>query len=608
MSAEQMREHPEPLAPWFDLCDSYEDGALVLSADGLVLYANEAALAFMAQDVVDKSLIAVAPDFNNLFAQTATPVADQAFQAFNVLDQSGRTVGLLGRVKRLTQRGTTPLFLCLMRTPDPFADPLFKDGFVRAILMSSNNAVIATDMQNRIVVWNNVAEGLYGYTRDEVLGQPIDSVLSPELEQERATHVKEMFAARKPVSFETVRVNKKGQILDVAITLAPIFDKQGEAIGVSKIVCDIKERKEAEGNKGLLAAIVRSTTDAIVSVTIDGLITSWNQGAETLYGYKAEEVIGRQVNFIVPEVHAGEIDEVLAKIKAGERVVRLDTTRLDKSGHEIAVSSSISPVFDRAGRVIGASKVEQDCRARKETDRRIQENIEALERSNQELDEFAYIASHDLREPLRGIVNNMNFLKEDCEPKLSGDDMKRLDRMAALCDRMAQLIDDLLYYSRLGRQALAVVPTDLNKVITDIRFMMEGFLNESQAQIHLPAALPVVVCDATRITEVFRNLITNGVKYNDKEKKIIEIGVVAPSSTSPKENVFYVRDNGMGIPEHFYNDVFQMFKRLKQENEAVKGTGVGLSFVKKIVERHHGRVWVDSVEGQGSTFYFSLPA
>jgi signal transduction histidine kinase len=235
--------------------------------------------------------------------------------------------------------------------------------------------------------------------------------------------------------------------------------------------------------------------------------------------------------------------------------------------------------------------------------------VHELERSNQELDDFAHIASHDLKEPLRGLFNHAAFLLEDYQDKIDEDGVRRLNRLGTLCQRMERLINDLMYFSRLGRADLAIQATDPNAVIVEIRQMMETLLGERGARIVVPHRMPLIVCDKTRVTEVFRNLITNAVKYNDKADRLVEIGFLESVSTDTglEKNVFYVRDNGVGIDPEFHQEIFRIFKRLQNTPDGQEtGTGVGLTFVKKIVERHGGRIWLDSEPGRGTVFYFSL--
>ncbi len=251
-----------------------------------------------------------------------------------------------------------------------------------------------------------------------------------------------------------------------------------------------------------------------------------------------------------------------------------------------------------------------DVTARRQNEENLQRYTAELERSNKELDDFAYIASHDLKEPLRGIHNHSRFLLEDNENKLEKESIDRLGRLIYLSQRMERLVNDLLYFSRLGRQEFAIQSTDLNEVISDIESTIDLFIKERNAKITIPNSLPTITCDKTRVTEVFRNLITNAIKYNDKDIKNVEIGFIEnyPSKDGTQINrVFYVKDDGNGIKSEFYEEVFRIFRRLHSpKSKEEEGTGVGLTFVKKIIERHGGKVWLESEFTKGTTFYFTL--
>jgi len=250
-----------------------------------------------------------------------------------------------------------------------------------------------------------------------------------------------------------------------------------------------------------------------------------------------------------------------------------------------------------------------DITPRKKSEAELLAYTNALEHSNKELDDFAYIASHDLKEPLRGLFNHATFLLEDYKDKLDTDGVRKLHRLSYLAQRMERLVNDLLYFSRLGRQEMAIQPADMNEAIRDIESTLEVFLEERNAHIVIPTPLPTIVCDGTRITEVFRNLITNAVKYNDKPEKTVEIGFLERHTchdNSVAQNVFYVKDDGRGIPAEFSEEIFRIFKRLQSSSGTEEGTGVGLTFVKKIIERHGGKIWPESIVGTGTTFYFTL--
>ncbi len=280
-----------------------------------------------------------------------------------------------------------------------------------------------------------------------------------------------------------------------------------------------------------------------------------------------------------------------------------------------------------------------------------------LERSNHELDAFAYIASHDLKEPLRGIHNYSNFLLEDYAAVLDEEGVAKLKTLVRLTHRMEDLIDSLLHFSRLGRTELGYQTIDLNELVKTVIDVLR--LSRSEVRIEIPQSLPTIQCDPVQISEVFSNLISNAIKYNTTAEKFVEIGwlkgrvshahqnrnISVDTEENPSENalrsnlqsnlrsnlrssdsdsyepleeelpeplfneaqpIFYVRDNGIGIPAHHWENIFRIFKRLHSPQQYGGGTGAGLTIAKKIVERHGGRIWVESEMGQGSTFYFTL--
>ncbi|MFN6518629.1 MAG: ATP-binding protein [Nostoc sp. CreGUA01] len=239
----------------------------------------------------------------------------------------------------------------------------------------------------------------------------------------------------------------------------------------------------------------------------------------------------------------------------------------------------------------------------RKADELAQLNIE-LERSNNELDAFAYIASHDLKEPLRGIHNYSNFLIEDYGEILNEEGREKLKTLIRLTQRMEDLIDSLLYFSRLGRVDLSIQDTDINSVVGRNLDLLSARIEEMGVEIRIPRPLPTVYCDRVQVGEVFNNLIANAIKYNDKPEKWIEIGYIEAASPAPL--TFYVRDNGIGIREKHFEAIFRIFKRLHGPSKYGGGTGAGLTITKKIVERHGGKIWVESTYGEGSIFYFTL--
>ncbi len=381
---------------------------------------------------------------------------------------------------------------------------------------------------------------------------------------------------------------------------------------------------EADSHTRLLAQIVASSDDAIISKTLDGEILSWNKAAERIFGYSAVEAKGQDISIIELPKFDNESADILEQIKQGRRIDHYQTVRRRKDGMPIEIWLTVSPIRDASDQIIGVSMVARDLtevkRAEEELRRmtaELQERNADLVRSNQELDDFAYIASHDMKEPLRGIHNYATFLIEDYGERLDEAGRSKLETLKVLTERMYALIDSLLEYSRVGRIDLALTKTDLNAVVDQVVDSLRIVLDEKKIKILIPERLPVIECDRVRIGEVFSNLISNAIKYNDKDDRWIKIGwrTEPAAATGERDSgiesplpvfIFTVSDNGIGIHPRHFDSIFRIFKRLHARDKFGGGTGVGLTIVKKIVERHNGRVWVESTIGKGTTFSFTL--
>jgi PAS domain S-box-containing protein len=270
------------------------------------------------------------------------------------------------------------------------------------------------------------------------------------------------------------------------------------------------------------------------------------------------------------------------------------------------------PVRDTAGRITEWYGTTTDIHDRKQAEEQLQRKTEdlvrlnaELERSNAELEAFASIVSHDLKEPLRGIRNYAYFLLEDYKDTLDTEGVAKLQTLTRLTQRMEALIESLLRYSSIGRDELTPHETDLNLVVREALELLKARLEDSDVEVRLPRLLPIVRGDRVQLTEVFTNLLSNAMKYNDKAEKWVEIGV-QENLQSGAAPVFSVRDNGIGIAPQHWERIFTIFRRLHAHEAFGGGVGAGLTIVKKIVERHGGRIWVESTPGQGSIFYFTL--
>lgn len=495
------------------------------------------------------------------------------------------------------------------------ADGAAPDAFYGVLMEGvTDYAILFLDPDGRITMWNAGAQRLKGYRAEEIIGRHFSAFYTSD-DQARGVPDQTLTRARSEgkVEEESLRVRKDGSHFWASQVVVPVWGERDAVLGYIKVTRDITERKEAErrvaDEAARLQAVTNTVLDGLITIDDHGLIQTFNPAATRIFGYTETEVVGHNVNMLMPDPYRAEHDGYLGHYLSGgaARVIGIgrEVSGRRKNGTVFPMELGVNEMQANGARsFVGTVR---DISERKAADAAIHDFIDKLTRSNQELDDFAYIASHDLKEPIRGLSNNARFLHEDYTDAVDDTGKRRLNRMVYLCQRMEALVDDLLYFSRLSRQELAIQSVDLNAVIRDIELMMEATLVERNVEIVLPAPLPVVTCDVPRVTELFRNLIGNAVKYNDKPRKRVEIGV-SEIDEARQAPVFYVRDNGIGIDARFFSDIFRIFKRLNEEDDTVKGTGVGLTFVKKIVERHSGRIWLESELGVGTTFYFTLPA
>lgn len=483
--------------------------------------------------------------------------------------------------------------------------------YLTTIMNTILDGIIIIDEHGIVQSFNPAAVKMFGYDQKEVLGQNI-KMLVPK---EHAVHHDDYLAnylktgKSKVIGGTTeIEVTRKDGSMFLMDLLISEMEINGKRMFVGT-VRDATGRKQAEkmliDEKKHLKAVVNTVIDGILTIDEKGVIHSFNPSASRIFGYSAKEIIGEELKILMPDPNSRSNDDYIEDflhIDEDEKVkyIGRQAEAKRKDGSFFPVEFGINEMEKDGERMFVA--IIRDISERKKADESISDYINKLELSNQELDDFAYIASHDLKEPLRGMSNNVLFLQEDYEELLGDDGNQRFERVIFLCKRMENLIDNLLYFSRLGRQDLAIKDVDLNEVINDITEMSYSFIEEKNAKVIIPKPLPNIQCDATRITEVFRNLITNAIKYNDKDEKIIEIG----AKKEDDKTIFYVKDNGVGIDKTFHEDIFRIFKRLNNESDGERGSGVGLTFVKKIIERHEGKIWLESEPGIGTSFFFYM--
>jgi PAS domain S-box-containing protein len=663
-----------------------------------------------------------------------------------------------------------------------------------AIVESSDDAIISKDLNGMIQSWNRGAQRIFGYSAEEVIGRPVSILAAPERAEEMPK-ILERIRRGEPVDhYETKRQTKDGRILDISLTVSPIRDASGVIIGASKVARDITEQKRGLEFQERLAAIVESSDDAIISKDLSGIIQSWNRGAQRIFGYTAEEVIGRPVTLLAVPERIEEIPNILERIRRGERVDHYQTKRRTKDGRVLDISLTVSPIRDRFGTIVGASKVARDITEQKRGERerealllrekamretaellnqvgpalvseldlqRLTHKItdiatrltgaqfgalirnpmdaepgrytayalsgiepeafdrfpvphstqlfgrtlrgegpvraddiledssfevnpesgrsqpplpfrsylavpvisrsgellaglffghadpalftewhervaagvaaqaaialdnarlfseltnsrEAAERSNEELrransdlEQFAFSASHDLKEPLRMVAIYSQIVQRKFSDALPGEAQDYLDKVVAGARRMDDLVQDLLAYTRsaampTSEEVLTPVSADaaLDRALTNLTRMIE----DNEARIER-GPLPSLSMTELHLTQLFQNLVENAIKYRRSEPPRVRIEAAREADLWR----ICVHDNGIGIGPEYREQVFGLFKRLHSA-EKYSGTGIGLAICQRIVHRYGGRIWVESGgEGQGATFCFTVP-
>lgn len=313
-----------------------------------------------------------------------------------------------------------------------------------------------------------------------------------------------------------------------------------------------------------------------------------------------DEIVGKKFGNIHPEEDLKVFKENVEKVFKTSRSYMEEHKFL---GGKRWSSRTYSPVKNReTGEVESVVVVSKDITISKKTEEDLSQYSKRLEAANKELNSFSYIISHDLKEPLRAIKNFSQFLMEDYSEKIGEKGKDYLKRITAGAARMQNLIDALLALSRVSQRKQSYESVDSGKLVKRAISQLKPMIEEKNVKIKVNGELPFIYCEPVQIEQVFYNLITNAIKYNDKSRPEVEIG-----SQGKKQITFFVKDNGIGIKKEHFDDVFQLFTHLHDREAYGGGTGAGLAIVKKIIEEHGGKIWVESEEGKGCTFLFTLP-
>lgn len=488
----------------------------------------------------------------------------------------------------------------------------------RVTLRSIGDAVITTDNAGNVTYINEVGEALTGWSHEDALGQPLDRVFRIVNEATRKpVENPAMRALRQGVvvglANHTVLIKKDGTECPIDDSAAPIRDEQGHVSGCVLIFRDVTAQRLNERERAkqlitarLLASIVESSNDAIISKSLEGIIQSWNAAAERLFGFTAEEALGKHISIVIPPERIAEEDKIIASMKAGKRIEHYETERVRSDGERIVVSLTISPIKDDDGNVVGASKIVRDITERKQLEDNLRVLAADLSENDRRKNEFLATLAHELRNPLAPMTNMLEVLKRSDG---NADVLKRAhETIERQLGQMVRLVDDLLDLNRITHDRLELrrSEVELSSVIQQAVEVARPHIDAAghRLRVELPDEPVYLHADRTRLAQVFGNLLNNSSKYTRSEGSISLV-----AKRSGDEVVVTVKDNGAGIPPDKLDSIFDMFMQVDRTAERSQGgLGIGLTLVKRLVEMHGGSIEPRSAGvGMGSKFVVRLP-
>jgi PAS domain S-box-containing protein len=465
----------------------------------------------------------------------------------------------------------------------------------------SGNATISLRTDGTIFKWNSLAKKIFGYTTIEAKGQK-NSILFSKKDFEKETKFLYKVIRGNTLFYESFCKIKSGKRVLISFCAFPIKDEKGNVIGISKIAKEISEQKEAEEKQSILAAIIASSEDVIISKTLTGIITSWNNSARKMLRYTEKEVLGKHISIIIPKDRLAEEKKIIDSIKKGKRINHFETERVAKDGSKKFISLTVSPLKNSKGKIIGASKVARDISVRLETERQQDLYTKRLQELNKYKDEFMVMASHELKTPLTVIMANLHVLSEVMEE----EDYNTIfiKNSVRQVEKLSDLVNDLLDVSKIvaGKLALNFTLFDLRDLVYEVVNNLQQITKNHTIVFNNNKNRLMINADKERIEQVIINILGNAIKYRRKQGKIVVNAFEKDGDVEVK-----VTDQGIGIPQKDINNIFLRFYRVSGSASSFSGSGIGLYISSEIIKDHGGKIWAESKVRKGSVFHFSLP-
>ncbi len=459
-------------------------------------------------------------------------------------------------------------------------DAIDARAHLAAIVDSSDDPIISKDLNGIVTSWNHAAASVFGYAPEEIIGQSILRLIPPELHSEEERLLNTIRTGQRIEHFETTRLRKNGERFPVSVTISPIKDAESRIIGASRIVREISDRLKSDESQFRLAAIVDSADDAIISKDLNGIVKTWNFAASRIFGYTAEEMVGQSILKLIPENLKYEEDEILRKLRAGERIDHYETTRRRKNGELLDVSVTISPIRDESGHVIGASKIARDISQRKQFELLLiqSEKIAATGR-------MAAAVAHEINNPLESLINLIFLARQD---SLEGSEAHKLLLTAE---------EELERVSHIARQTLGYyretgTPTDvfLHDLIENVLTVYNSKIISNSISVAANFNdLQKINVSKGELLQVFSNVIANAIDAMPAGGTL-DISTRNFVGASGHGIQTTISDTGIGIQAEHMPRVFDPFFTTKGN----MGTGLGLWVARQLVESRGGQISITS--------------
>ncbi|HZM35171.1 MAG TPA: PAS domain S-box protein [Burkholderiales bacterium] len=613
---------------WRSIVDSANDGMLVYDHSLNITFVNCAAERILG---LARSELVGAPGFTSLLPcihEDGRPLDPQAERATRVTARTGRPltnyiVGVKRRDGGLTWLSVNTAFLRRREESDWYgivstlsditeekASELRlreSEARYRRTFELAAAGIAHIGMNRRYLRVNRRLCEIFGYMEIELLGKTGRELSHPDDLDVINSQRPALYAGR----IDAIRVQKRYLRKDrtpvwVTLALSVERDAQGQPTHEIAVYHDITAQREAEERVRESEELYRQTfqlaASGIAHVGLDGRFLKVNRSLCEILGYAEEELVGRSVKDLSHPEDRDLTDRERARVHEGEvDAARFEKRYVRRDGRVVWVELSVALARDPHGHPQYEIAMFEDITERKEAESALAAAHEELKRSNAELEQFAYVASHDLQEPLRMVSSYTQLVMKRYGERLDGDAKEFMAYVVDGAARMKQLIEDLLAYSRVGTRGKEFRPTSVESALARALANLHAAIAESGAELtHDP--LPTVHADEGQLAQLLQNLIGNALKFRGSGKPSIHVGVVE----TPSAWEFRVRDNGIGIEPQYFERIFMLFQRLHTKGD-YPGTGIGLAICKKVVERHGGRIWVDSEPGKGSSFHFTLP-